>query len=238
MIKMLKPALLGALIIVSFATLTHAKKGLFGSSTKQHEAVKESKDQNAPTSVNDPANNQLPEDIIFGSPDAPLDVIVYGAFTCSHCAQFHLDIIPILQKEYVHSGKIRLITRDFPMDKASLAATVIARSGNRETYLRLAHTFFEKHESIIDHKNPLDYIKQIAVDAGMSRAQVDRALANKALEDKVLNGVVYALNHYKIEATPTVIVGKTTINYAPELDELKETIENEIKNIHKSPISR
>ncbi len=238
MIKILKPALLGALIIVFFSTLTQAKKGLLGSSTKQHEAVKEPKDQNSSTSLNDPAANELPEDIIFGSLDAPLDVIVYGAFTCSHCAQFHLDIIPLLKKDYVHTGKIRLITRDFPMDKASLAATVIARSGNRETYLRLAHIFFQKHESIIDHKSPLDYIKQIAVDAGMSREQVDRALADKALEDKVLNGVVYALNNYKIEATPTVIVGKTVINYAPEYDELQETIGKEIKNIHKSNASR
>ena len=224
------PLFMGLLVTLLFSDSLHSKWKGGGHETPSYENLKEpSKNQKKPqnTLPTDPNPDQMLDDVIMGS--GPIDLIVYGAFTCSHCAEFHLDVLPKIQQEYVDKGQLRLIIRDFPMDKASLSATVIAHSQDKETYLRLAHLFFKNYTSIVEHKHPLDQVKALAAQGGLTEDQINHALDNKALEDKVLNGVVYALNHYAIEATPTIIVGKKSINYAPSYEELKKVIENEIK---------
>ncbi len=220
---------MGLMVTLLFSDHIQAKqRGGDRHDSTHHEGLHKSLNNDPPVEhAPDPTPDQMLEDVIIGS--GPIDLIVYGAFTCSHCAEFHLDVLPKIQEAYVDQGQVRLIVRDFPMDKASLAATVIARSRDKETYLRLAHFFFKNYESIVEHKTPLDQVKALAAQGGLTADHIKQALDNKELEDKVLNGVVYALNHYKIEATPTIIVGKKSINYAPSYEELKNVIESEIK---------
>jgi protein-disulfide isomerase len=213
---------IGFLVLLAGVSIPSEGHGGGKSDRSHHETLNESK-------AASPGDNQLPPDVIIGLPSASVDMIVYGAFTCSHCAEFHLNVLPLIQKEFVDTGHVRLIVRDFPMDKASLAASVIAHSQDRETYLQLAHLFFKDYEVIVDHENPLEHIKKLALSAGLTEKDIERALGNKALEEKVLNGVVHALTHYKIEATPTVIVGDKIISHAPEYKELKKVIEGKLR---------
>ena len=192
-----------------------------GKSYGSHETMNESKRAYS--------SNPLLPDIILGNASASVDLIVYSAFTCSHCAEFHLDTLSKIQKEYVETGKVRLVLRDFPLDKASLAASTIARAQDQETYLKLAHAYYKDYEGITNHENPLEHIKKLSLDLGLKKDEIERALSNKALEDKILNGVVHGLTHYKIEATPTVIVGDKIINHAPDYKELKGVIEEKLK---------
>src|SRR5262245_20423336 len=76
----------------------------------------------------------------FGGPAAPLTVEVYSAFTCPHCRAFHDMIVPQLMRDFILSGKIYLVNRDFPLNgpdhrygrEAHAYANAAARIGKYE----------------------------------------------------------------------------------------------------------
>ena len=41
------------------------------------------------------------EDMSFGEPNAPVSIIEYASFGCSHCAEFHISTYPKIKKEFI-----------------------------------------------------------------------------------------------------------------------------------------
>jgi protein-disulfide isomerase len=52
-----------------------------------------------------------------GSPSAPMTIELYTDYQCPHCREFYLDVLPQLTKEYINTGKVRLIHRDFRLSQ-------------------------------------------------------------------------------------------------------------------------
>lgn len=66
------------------------------------------------------ADNQK---IVIGSDDAPIKIKIFSSLTCPHCANFHIKVIPEIEKNYVKSGKVQLILIDFPLDQVAFNAS-------------------------------------------------------------------------------------------------------------------
>ena len=54
------------------------------------------------------------QDHVLGRADAPVTVIEYASFTCSHCADFHNTVLPAFKAKYIDTGKVRLVHRNLP----------------------------------------------------------------------------------------------------------------------------
>ncbi len=54
------------------------------------------------------------DDRVRGNPRAPLTLLEYSDFTCGYCEKFFEETWPILFSEYIDTGKVRLVYRDFP----------------------------------------------------------------------------------------------------------------------------
>lgn len=54
------------------------------------------------------------DDIVRGKPDAPVTLLEYSDFTCGYCEKFFHETFPRLLTEYVETGKVRFVYRDFP----------------------------------------------------------------------------------------------------------------------------
>lgn len=50
-----------------------------------------------------------------GLPTAPIVCEVYSDYECPSCALAYRDTIPLLEAQYVQTGKVRLVHRDFPL---------------------------------------------------------------------------------------------------------------------------
>ena len=74
-----------------------------------------------------PPDSVISSERILGQPKAPIELIEYASLTCPHCAKFHNGPWVKIKKEYVDTGKAKLIYRDFPTDQLALAASMIAR---------------------------------------------------------------------------------------------------------------
>ena len=65
-------------------------------------------------------------DMALGSAKAPITIVEYSSMTCPHCAAFSENIFPMPQSKYIDTGKVRFVSRAFPLDIAAASATMLA----------------------------------------------------------------------------------------------------------------
>jgi len=62
-------------------------------------------------------------DHAIGNPDAKVTVVEYASVTCGHCANWHTSVYPEFKAQYVDTGKVRYVFREFPTPPQRLAHT-------------------------------------------------------------------------------------------------------------------
>src|SRR5262249_56043367 len=99
------------------------------------------------------AKNPLGE-IVLGKEDAPVTIIEYASTTCTHCAHFYKVTFPELQKNYIDTGKVRYIFREFPFNDLDLYAFMLARCAGNDKFLPLLHLLLHDHDTRLPHPPP------------------------------------------------------------------------------------
>jgi protein-disulfide isomerase len=122
----------------------------------------------------------LPE-MALGRADAPVTIIKYASLTCPYCRQFQLSIFPQLKREYIDTGKVRFIIREFPIGFQSGAATIALRCAPPQAYFRLYEMFLARQAAWVSQEVRRDPIFKIAADVGMTRAQFDACYENQGM---------------------------------------------------------
>lgn len=176
-----------------------------------------------------PPVSEMMVDRVLGDPNAPVTILDYSSMTCSHCANFHINVLPKIKEAYIDTGKAKLVFRDFPFDQAALSAAMLAHCAPPERYFPLTDVLFKSQSNWSRSSDPTKALSQYGKLAGMSQETIDACLANKDLADAILNTRLTGQNQYKIEATPTFILndGKARIEgaqsfetFAKEIDKL------------------
>ena len=91
-------------------------------------------------------NQVLFEDMFIGSKSAPVTMIEYASLGCSHCASFHMKTLPKIKAEYIDTGKLKLIFKNFPLGTPSLAAAMIARCSGKTRFFGMIEIFFRSQK--------------------------------------------------------------------------------------------
>jgi len=87
-------------------------------------------------------------DRVRGNHDAPVTLLEYSDFTCGFCEKFFMETWPLLFSEYVQTGKVRLIYRDFPRARSgpSVDSSIAARcAGDQGQYWNMHDRLFASH---------------------------------------------------------------------------------------------
>jgi len=148
-----------------------------------------------------------PDDRIHGSPDAPITIIEYASMTCTHCARFHKDVMPKLTENYIDTGKVKLVVREFPLDAWAAAGSVLATCVPEDNYFAFIDLLFVNQAKWAFGGNPKEGLVEMGRFAGLNREQVEACL-KKEDEFKRIQGVASeAQSRYGVEGTPTFIIG-------------------------------
>ena len=147
-----------------------------------------------------------PQDRVLGQADAPVTIIEYASLTCPHCAHFHRDVVPLLQDKWIGPGKAKLIMRPFPLDEPALRAEMLARCAPPQRYYPLIDTLFRTQESWAFARDWRGALERTARVAGVSPKEFEACLANKALEDQIVQSRLTAATQLDVNATPTIFV--------------------------------
>ena len=122
-----------------------------------------------------------PADMTLGRADAPVTVIEYGSLTCPHCAAFDQSLFPRLKAEYIDSGKIRYVFRDFPRDRVDLQAFQLAHCEHGRAFWPLIELLFQNQASWIKAKDTRAALVQLGRQAGLSEPTTRACLADQSL---------------------------------------------------------
>ncbi|OUI78855.1 thiol:disulfide interchange protein [Commensalibacter intestini] len=155
----------------------------------------------------------------LGNPNAKVHVQEWFSLTCAHCGRFAQTVFPEVEKQYINTGKVYYIFRDFPLDKIALMAAIVARSLPVDQYKPFVFALLDNLDqwAFKEGADPAKELQKYATLAGMNAATFDQVVNDSALRDAILTEIKQAEDKYKIDSTPTFIfnnqpvVGELTI---------------------------
>lgn len=169
------------------------------------------------------------DEFFLGKANAPLTIVEYASMTCPHCAHFHGTVLPAIKEEYIDTGKVRLVFRDFPLDQVALRASMLARCAGRERFFGFIDAIFSTQDKWARDSDPIAALSRIALLGGMDKAAFDACLKNQQIADAVLNQRLEGDKTYHVESTPTLIIGVDRYNGGMTVDQMRMVIDAKLE---------
>ena len=152
------------------------------------------------------ASWENPGDMAIGNPESPIVVIEYFSLTCPHCMRFHRETYAAFRRQYVETGKVRYILRDYPLNAPALDAAKLAHCGGPERYFPFIETLFEQFEKWTGRGDYIAALTKIGEFGGVSEAAFKACLNDKQLEARILSIALEAETKYNIQSTPSFVI--------------------------------
>lgn len=163
------------------------------------------------------------DDIVMGSPTAPVTVIEYASMTCPHCAHFAVETFPKFKEKYIDTGKVKYIMREYPLDRLAAAAFMLARCAGPDKYYPMIETLFAEQRKWAV-KEPLQALLTIARQAGFTDESFQACLKDKDLLDKIQQVRDRGQQKFKVEATPTFYINGERFSGALTMEEIDKAV--------------
>ena len=183
-------------------------------------------------SASDVAKPQSLPDMGLGPANASVTITEYASMTCPHCAAFTEKVFPKIKSEFIDSGKIRFVFREFPLDIQAAAGSMLARciaKDDAPKYFAVIDLLFKQQNDWVV-KNTTETLTRIGKQAGLTQAQVEDCLKDQALLDKIAADQKYASEVLKVDSTPTFFINGEKIKGETSIEEFEKKINPLLKS--------
>lgn len=171
---------------------------------------------------------------VIGDSKAPVTIVEFGDYKCPSCKNFHETVYPLLKKEYIDTGKVKMVFRNFQfLGEDSITAGMIGEA----IYKQKPEAFWKYYDLI--YKNQKEETTVWATPEFILPLvkkhipEVDTNKISKEVQEKVYEQEVVKDNQYaqslQLTGVPAVFVNGIEVN-AMDYRQLKDTIEKELKN--------
>ncbi len=164
----------------------------------------------------------------LGDPNAPVTMLEYASMTCHHCADFHSKKFATIKEEYIDTGKVYYILRDFPLDAAALKAAMMARCVAPENYFNVVEVVFSTQSKWADDPGKiLPRLGNIGRLAGLSAEDFDACVRSEDLSSQILLNMQKGQSRWGVRGTPYFIFnnGDEQFSGSEDLDVYRQTID-------------
>jgi protein-disulfide isomerase len=171
-------------------------------------------------------------DMALGPKDAPVTITEYASMTCPHCAAFNEQVFPKIKKEYIDTGKVKYIFREFPLDIKAAAGSMLSRciaKDDAPKYFAVTDMLFRQQSDWVV-KNTTETLTRIGKQAGLTQQQVEACLKDQALLDKIAADQKYASDVLKVDSTPTFFINGEKIKGEASFEEFAKKINPLLKS--------
>jgi len=171
-------------------------------------------------------------DMALGPANATVTITEYASMTCPHCAAFNEQVFPKIKAEYIDTGKVRYIFREFPLDIKAAAGSMLSRciaNGDAPKYFAVTDMLF-RQQNVWVMKNTTETLTRIGKQAGLTQQQVETCLKDQSLLDKIVADQKYASEVLKVDSTPTFFVNGDKIKGETSLEEFEKKINPLLKS--------
>ena len=173
------------------------------------------------------------DDPVLGNANAKVTIIEFGDYQCPSCRLFWRETEPRLKKEYVDTGKVKLVFRDFPIKEihpdataAAMAAQCAADQGKYWEYHDRIFREQDKGTDDVVRFKAADLKKwgaAIRLDAAAFNACVDSARYQDEVAKDYADGIAVG-----IQGTPTFFINGRFVGGAQSFPVFKKIIDEEL----------
>lgn len=167
------------------------------------------------------------DDRIVGSPDAPITIVEYASLTCPHCASFHANTYPELKKQWIDTGRAKLVFRHFPLDGIGLRAAAVSNCLEGERHFGFIEILMKSMQQWARAADPTKALAQIAALAGINQEQFEKCFNDEAEMDKILARRTEANTEYNVNSTPSFLVNGRLVTGALDFEAFNRILESE-----------
>ena len=164
--------------------------------------------------------------ILVGNKSAKISIIAFESLTCSHCANFHKDVYPLLKKEYLDTGLAKIEFRHFPLDNAAFNASKVAQCKN-DGNVEILESLYANQQKWVKGSSVEEAninLKKFLSTEGFN-IDFESCINNKKIEDFVLNDRIDGAKNFKVNATPTIIINNEKFDKTLNYKNLKKALE-------------
>ena len=164
--------------------------------------------------------------IVSGNKNAKITIIAYESLTCSHCADFHKDVYPLLKKDYIDTGLAKIEFRHFPLDIAAFNASKISQC-KQDQGLNILESLYLDQQAWVKGSSAEEINKNLKKFISQKGFNIDfdKCINNKEIEDFVLNDRIEGTKNFKVNATPTIIINNKKFEKSLNYKNLKKSLE-------------
>jgi len=145
--------------------------------------------------------------VVMGRPDAPVTIIEYTDLQCQFCSRFATETFDLIRKAYIDTGKVRFVTRDYPLPfhPFAMAAARASRCAGEQG------RFWELRTSLVKNADKLsaDYIIESARTLNLDMAAFASCTTSGRFDAAIQQDLASA-SAAGVSGTPTFLIGRTT----------------------------
>ena len=167
------------------------------------------------------------DDFVIGQKNAPITIIEYASLSCSHCADFHVNTLEDLKKEYVDTGKVKIVFRDFPFNYPALIGSMVLRCIPEDVRYDYMNALFHLQPNWVVRENAksTQELYKIMQSGGMTKEEFDECISNRELEEKILQKVINAQREFNIQSTPSFLINGILVEGNKSIKEFRQIID-------------
>ncbi len=189
-------------------------------------------DENVPEVAAPSAEALMDDDAVLGDADAPVTIVEFSDYQCPYCSKFYTGAYQDLKTNYIDTGKVKIVFRDFPLSfhagayPASLAAECVREQEGDEAYFEMHNMIFED-QGILggDAGSVKDGLAGFATEVGVG----DMDQYNECVDTDKYKEEIYAdmadAQSVGISGTPSFVVGETVLVGAQPFEAFEDVIE-------------
>lgn len=174
---------------------------------------------------------------VMGDPAAPVTLIEFASMSCPHCATFHAEHLPDIERKWIDTGKVKLEFRDFPLNAPAVFGAALAHCAPPDRYFAWIDLLFERQrewslasfdmnarqwQAFLDGGCPRgswpgiwEELAGLGKLGGMPERRVGECLCNMRLQNALLESRSEGAREYDIESTPSFVLDGETLDGFP-----------------------
>ena len=163
----------------------------------------------------------------LGKNNAEVTLVEFSDYQCPFCRRFFENTLPTLKKDYIETGKVRYVFRDFPLDsihpQARKASEAAHCAGEQGKYWEMHDTLFQNQQALqVDHFKT--YAERLKLDVTAFRECVDKGKYASKVQKNYADGTSAG-----VQGTPAFYINGRPFRDWYDGERLRRIVSEEIK---------